>query len=184
MIEDLKSGNLSYTIVGKFLSDLKKEFGRENDEMMKMAELKKIEQEVKIIEEFVQEFKRVAKSSGYKRRPLIEEFKQEMNKVIKKKLIEAKRFLRSIEQQYERATNLDRYQRESRRKKERLRERRKTETSVPRQNIVTNITGIQRQQLSQSQIWPRRQKIQQQVPVGPTLIEEIEKTNAVIVKPN
>jgi len=53
MIEDLKSGNLSYTIVGKFLSDLKKEFGRENDEMMKMAELKKIEQEVKIIEEFV-----------------------------------------------------------------------------------------------------------------------------------
>ena len=107
-----------------------------------------------------------------------------MNKVIKKKLIEAKRFLRSIEQWYERATNLNRYYRESKRKKERLRERRKTETSVPRQNIVTNITETQRQQLSQSQIWPRRQKIQQQVPVGPTLIEEIEKTNTVIVKPN
>ena len=41
MIEDLKSGNLSYTIVGKFLSDLKKEFDRENNKMMKMAELKK-----------------------------------------------------------------------------------------------------------------------------------------------
>jgi len=71
-----------------------------------------------------------------------------MNKVIKKKLIEAKRFLRSIEQWYERATNLNRYYRESKRKKERLRERRKTETSVPRQNIVTNITETQRQQLS------------------------------------
>ena len=76
MIEDLKSGNLSYTIVGKFLSDLKKEFGRENDKMMKIAELKKIEQEVKIIEKFAQEFKRVAKSNRYKRRPLIKEFKQ------------------------------------------------------------------------------------------------------------
>jgi len=40
-MEDLKSENLSYTIVEKFLSDLKKEFGRENDEIMKMAELKK-----------------------------------------------------------------------------------------------------------------------------------------------
>ena len=184
MIEDLKSGNLSYTIVGKFLSDLKKEFDRENNKMMKMAELKKIEQEVKIIEEFVQKFKRVAKSSGYKRRPLIEEFKQEMNKVIKKKLIEAKIFLRSIEQWYKRVTNLGRYQKESRIKKKRLRERGKTETSIPRQNIVTNITGTQRQQLPQSQIWPRKQRIQQQVPVGPTIIEEIEKTNAVIVKPN
>lgn len=184
MIKDLKSGNLSYTIVGKFLSDLKKEFDRENNKMMKMAELKKIEQEVKIIEEFVQKFKRVAKSSGYKRRPLIEEFKQEMNKVIKKKLIEAKIFLRSIEQWYKRVINLGRYQKESKRKKERLRERGKTETSIPRQNIVTNITGTQRQQLPQSQIWPRKQRIQQQVPVGPTIIEEIEKTNAVIVKPN
>jgi len=53
MIEDLKSGNLSYTIVGKFLSDLKKEFGRKNNEMMKITELKKMEQEVKTIEKFV-----------------------------------------------------------------------------------------------------------------------------------
>lgn len=108
MIEDLKSGNLSYTIVGKFLSDLKKEFGRKNNEMMKITELKKMEQEVKTIEKFVQEFKRVVRSIRYKRRLLIEEFKQEMNRVIKKKLIEVKRFLRSIEQQYERTTNLDR----------------------------------------------------------------------------
>ena len=107
-----------------------------------------------------------------------------MNKVIKKKLIEAKIFLRSIEQWYKRVINLGRYQKESRIKKKRLRERGKTETSIPRQNIVTNITGTQRQQLSQSQIWPRKQRIQQQVPVGPTIIEEIEKINAVIVKPN
>jgi len=44
-IEDLKSGSLSFTIIEKFLIDLKKEFRGENNETMKMAELKKIEQE-------------------------------------------------------------------------------------------------------------------------------------------
>lgn len=43
IIEDLESGSLSYIIVGEFLSDLKEEFGREDDETIKMAELKKIE---------------------------------------------------------------------------------------------------------------------------------------------
>jgi len=36
---------LSFTIIEKFLIDLKKEFRGENNETMKMAELKKIEQE-------------------------------------------------------------------------------------------------------------------------------------------
>jgi len=35
-----------------------------------------------MMEEFVQEFRRVARESGYKRRPLIEKFKREMNRVI------------------------------------------------------------------------------------------------------
>ena len=43
IIEDLESGSLSYIIVGEFLSDLKEEFGREDNETIKMAELKKIE---------------------------------------------------------------------------------------------------------------------------------------------
>ena len=40
-----------------------------------MVKLKKVEQESRIMEEFVQEFKRAARESGYERRPLIEEFK-------------------------------------------------------------------------------------------------------------
>jgi len=44
-IEDLESGSLSFAIVEKFLIDLKKEFRGGNNETMKMAELKKIEQE-------------------------------------------------------------------------------------------------------------------------------------------
>ena len=45
----------------------------------------------------MQKFKRVARGSGYKERPLIEEFKRGMNGVIRRKLIKAKRPPRSIE---------------------------------------------------------------------------------------
>ena len=46
----------------------------------KWLNLKKVEQEIKTIEEFVQEFKRVAKKSRYKERVLVEEFKKRMNR--------------------------------------------------------------------------------------------------------
>jgi len=39
------------------------------------VKLKKVEQESRIMEEFVQEFKRAARESGYERRLLIKEFK-------------------------------------------------------------------------------------------------------------
>ena len=39
------------------------------------------------MEEFVQEFKRVARGSGYKGHPLIKEFKWGINRVIRRKLI-------------------------------------------------------------------------------------------------
>jgi len=44
----------------------------------------------------VQEFRRTARGSGYKRRLLVEEFKREMNGVISQKFIETERFLTSI----------------------------------------------------------------------------------------
>jgi len=53
IMEDLESGNLSYATVGEFLSDLKQEFSGGDDEMMKVAELKKIEQGSRTMEEFV-----------------------------------------------------------------------------------------------------------------------------------
>ena len=62
-----------------------------------------------MMEEFIQEFRRAARGSGYKERPLVEEFKREMNETIRKKLMEAERPPLSIEQWYEHATNLDRY---------------------------------------------------------------------------
>jgi len=70
-MKDLKSGNLSYATVGEFLADLKEEFGGEYNEMIKVVELKKVEQEGKIIEKFVHKFRRVARDRGYKERLLV-----------------------------------------------------------------------------------------------------------------
>ena len=65
---------------------------------MVVTTLRKLEQEGKIMEEFVQEFKRAARESRYKRRPLVEEFKRRMNGVIRRKLMEAENQPCSIEQ--------------------------------------------------------------------------------------
>ena len=74
-MKDLERGNLSYTTIEEFLSDLKEEFRRENNKMIKVIEFKKVEQGSRIIEEFVQEFRKVVKRSRYKRRQLVEKFK-------------------------------------------------------------------------------------------------------------
>jgi len=55
--------------------------------MMKVAELKKVKQGEKIIEEFVQESRRVVRENGYKGKLLIKEFKKGINRVIRQKLI-------------------------------------------------------------------------------------------------
>jgi len=109
--------------VEEFLTCLKKEFGGEEEESMKAAELRKLEQAGKTMEEFVQEFKRAARGSGYEGRPLVEEFKRGMNGGIRRKLMEAENPPIFIKQWYRRATALDRNWRESRREEERLRKK-------------------------------------------------------------
>ena len=87
-----------YETVEEFLTSLKKEFGRGEEELVKAAELRKLEQEGKMMEKFVQELKRAARGSGYERRPLVEEFKREMNGGIRRKLMEAENQPASIKQ--------------------------------------------------------------------------------------
>ena len=53
MIEDLESRSLSYITIGEFLSDLKEEFSSGDNKMIKITELKKVEQRSKTMEEFV-----------------------------------------------------------------------------------------------------------------------------------
>jgi len=123
VIEELEAGEVEYESVEDFLTCLKKEFGGGEEESVKAVELRKLEQGGRTMEEFVQEFKRAARGSGYERRPLVEEFKRGMNEGIRRKLMEAENPPVSIEQWYRRATALDRNWRESRREEERLQEK-------------------------------------------------------------
>jgi len=131
--EELETGEIKFESVGEFLAEIKKEFGGGDEELVKVAELKKIEQGGRTMEEFVQDFKKTARGSGYKGRPLVEEFKRGMNGGIRRKLMEAENPPTSIENWYRRATALDRNWRESRREEERLRGKKETMGGAPKQ---------------------------------------------------
>ena len=81
-MEDLEGDSLKYETVEEFLVDIKKEFGEGDKETVKVAELKRLEQEGKIMKEFIHEFKKVARGSGYKKMFLVKEFKKGINRTI------------------------------------------------------------------------------------------------------
>ena len=172
VMEELESGEIEYESAEEFLMSLRKKFGGGEEELVKAAELRKLEQGGRTMEEFVQEFKRAARGSEYEGRPLVEEFKREMNGGIQRKLMESENLPTSIEQWYRRAMVLNINWRESRREEERL--RRKGEEGAPKQE--------QRQSLPQPLVWQRRQPLPQQVTTGPAPMEGVEKTNAVVVR--
>ena len=62
--------------------DFRTEFGREDEKTAKAAELRRLEQRGRTMEEFVQEFKRAAKRSRYEEQFLIEKFKRGINRTI------------------------------------------------------------------------------------------------------
>ena len=108
IMKELETGKMEYETIEKFLTALKKKCGRGEEESVKVVELRKLEQEGRMMEEFVQEFKRVTRGSRYERKLLVEEFKRRINRGIRRKLMESKNTLVSIEQWYRRAMALDR----------------------------------------------------------------------------
>ena len=123
VMEELEGGEVEYESVEEFFTTLRKEFGGGEEESVKAAELRRMEQGGKTMEEYVQEFKRAARGSGYKGRPLVEEFKRGISGGIRRKLMESENPPTSIEQWYRRATALDRNWRESRQEEERLKKK-------------------------------------------------------------
>jgi len=107
VIEELEAGEVEYEIAEEFLLNLKKEFGGGEEESVKAVKLRKLEQGERMMEEFIQEFKRAVRKSGYERQPLVEEFKKGMNRTIQRKLMETENQSSSIEQWYRRATALN-----------------------------------------------------------------------------
>ena len=53
VLEELKAGELEFETVGKFLAEIRKEFGGEKEELVKAVELRRIEQAERTMEEFV-----------------------------------------------------------------------------------------------------------------------------------
>ena len=149
VMEEMEAGEVEYELMEDFLACLKKEFGGGEEESVKAVELRKLEQGGRTMEEFVQEFKRAAKGSGYEGRPLVEEFKRGINGRIQRKLMEAENPLASIEQWYRRATALDRNWRESRREEERLKKK----------EVGGEIQKQERQSLPRPLVWQRRQPL-------------------------
>ena len=97
-MEELEAKEMKYEMAEEFLTVLKKEFSGGEEEAVKVAELRKLEQEGRMMEEFIQEFKRVVRGSRYEERLLVEEFKRGMNRGIRRKLIEVENPPTSIEQ--------------------------------------------------------------------------------------
>ena len=173
IMEELESGEVEFESVEEFFTCLRKEYGGGEEESVKAAELRKLEQGGKMMEEFVQEFKRAARGSGYEGRPLVEEFKRGINGGIRRKLMEAENPPASIEQWYRRAMALDRNWRESRREEERLKKK-EVGGGAPKQE--------QQPSLPRPLVWQRRQPLSQQVTTGPAPMEGIERTNTVVIR--
>ena len=139
IMEELESEKVEYELAEGFLISLKKKFGGEEEESVKAAELRKMEQGGRTMKEFVQEFKRAARESGYERRLLMEEFKRGINGGIRRKLMETENLPASIEQWYKRATALDRNWRKNKRKEERLRGKKEATGGAPKQEQKQNM---------------------------------------------
>ena len=95
-------------------SKIRNDFGETLEEERKIEQLRTIEQGERTCDEYIQEFKKVARRSSYKGRPLIKEFKRGLNGAIRRKLAEAKEPPSTIGEWQERAVRLDRNQRQSR----------------------------------------------------------------------
>ena len=121
---------------GEIFDSFKKGIWRGEEELVKAAKLRKLEQGRKTMEEFVQEFKRATRGSRYEGRPLMEEFKRGINGGIRRKLMESEHPPVSIEQWYKRVMALDRNWRKSRREKERIQGKKETGAQKQEKTIL------------------------------------------------
>jgi len=114
LLDELAKGESEVDTVEKLFTKIRNDFGETSEEERKIEQLRTIEQGGRTCDEYVQEFKKVARGSSYEGRPLIEEFKRGLNRPIRRKLAEAEEPLSTIEEWQERAVRLDRNQRQSR----------------------------------------------------------------------
>jgi len=114
LLDGLAKGESEVESAEQLFAKIRDNFGKTLEEERKIEQLRTIEQEGRTYDEYVQEFKKIARGSGYEGRSLIEEFKRGLNGAIRRKLVEAEELPTTIGEWQERAVRLDRNQRQSR----------------------------------------------------------------------
>ena len=89
LLDELAKGESEVESAEQLFTKIRNDFGETLEEEKKIEQLRTIEQGERTCNEYMQEFKKVARGSGYEGRPLIEEFKRGLNGSIKRKLAEA-----------------------------------------------------------------------------------------------
>ena len=114
LLDELAKGESEVESAEQLFTKIRNDFGETSEKERKIEQLRTIEQGSRTCDEYVQEFKKVARGSGYEGRPLIEEFKRGLSGAIRRKLAEAEEPPTTIGEWQERAVRLDRNQRQSR----------------------------------------------------------------------
>ena len=89
LLDELSKGELEVETVEELFSKIRNKFGKTVEEERKIEQLRTIKQGGRICNEYVQEFKKIARESSYERWPLIEEFKRGLSGVLRRKLAKA-----------------------------------------------------------------------------------------------
>jgi len=103
ILDEITKGTLAVNTVEELFTKIRQEFGEFDKESRKVDKLRVLEQGSRTVDEYVQEFKRAARGSGYEGRALVEEFKRGLGRVIRRRLAEAETSPTTIEQWQERA---------------------------------------------------------------------------------
>ena len=96
MLDKLAKGESKVESAEQLFTKIRNDFGKTLEEERKIEQLRTIKQGGRTCDKYMQEFKKIARGSGYEGRPLIEEFKRGLNKSIRRKLVEAEKPLTTI----------------------------------------------------------------------------------------
>jgi len=130
VLDEITKGTSAVNTEEDLFTKIQQEFGEFDKESRKVDELRVLEQGGRTVDEYVQEFKRAARGSGYEGRALVEEFKRGLNGTIRRRLAEAEAPPTNITQWQERAVQLDRNMRQSRAEEKMLGGRKATHPAV------------------------------------------------------
>jgi len=108
VLDKIAKGTSDVKTIEELFEKMKEEFGEFDKESRKADELRLLVQGPRTCNEYVQEFRRAARGSGYEGRALIDEFKRGLNVTIKRKLVEAESPPSTITEWQERVVKLDR----------------------------------------------------------------------------